>query len=122
MITYGLYEEKQLLHVHPITPLQKTDFEEMARAVDPFIEKNGKLNGLVIEAKDFPGWESLGAMVEHFKFIRSHHAHIERVALVTDSLLGEVAERIGSHFVAAEVRHFPAGQLDAADQWASRNS
>ncbi|RKX47418.1 MAG: STAS/SEC14 domain-containing protein [Verrucomicrobia bacterium] len=119
MITCGLYEEKRLLHVHPITPLKKSDFEEMARTVDPFIEKTGKLNGLVIEAWDFPGWESLGAMIEHFRFIRNHHARIERVALVTDSRLGDVAERIGSHFVSAEIRHFPAGQLDVAEQWAT---
>ncbi|VGO20216.1 SpoIIAA family protein [Pontiella sulfatireligans] len=120
MITCGLYEEKRLLHVHPITPLKKSDFEEIARIVDPFIEKEGKLKGLVIEAKDFFGWESLGAMSEHFKFIRNHHEHIGRVALVTDSRLGDVAERIGSHFVSAEIRHFPADQLDAADQWASQ--
>ena len=91
----------------------------MARTVDPFIEKTGKLNGLVIEAQDFPGWESLGAMIEHFKFIRNHHVRIERVALVTDSRLGDVVERIGSHFVAAEIRHFPAEQREEADEWAS---
>lgn len=119
MIACGLYENKRLLHVHPISPLQKADFEEMARKVDPFIGNEGSLNGLVIEAKDFPGWESFGAMVEHFKFIRSHHAHIKRVALVTDSRLGDVAERLGSHFVSAEIRHFQADQHEEADQWAS---
>ena len=122
MIACGLYEEKGLLHVEPITPFQKSDFDEVARKVDPFLEKEGKLNGLVIKAKDFPGWESLGAMIEHFRFIKNHHAYIERVALVTDSRLGGVAERIGSHFVAAEVRHFPADQLEAADRWASQRS
>jgi hypothetical protein len=69
----------------------------------------------VIEAKDFPGWESLGAMTERFKFNRNHHACVERVALVTDDRLGDVAEQIGLHFVSAEIRHFPA------DQWAPQS-
>ena len=122
MITHELDKERMLLHVHPIGSLQKGDFEAIVRTVDPFIEKEGKLNGLVIESRHFPGWESFGAMIEHFKFVRNHHAHIERVALVTDSRLGDVAERIGSHFVSAEIRHFPSGQLDAAEEWASQNS
>ncbi|WP_264055709.1 STAS/SEC14 domain-containing protein [Mycobacterium heidelbergense] len=37
--------------------------------------------------------------------------------MVTDSHLGDVAERLGSHFVSAEIRHFPAGQVEQARQW-----
>ena len=40
-----------------------------------------------------------------------------KVALVTDSALGDVAERLASHFVAAEIKHFPAGQAEAAKRW-----
>ncbi len=119
MITYRLDQEARLLRVHPEAPLQKSDFEKLAQAVDPFIEKEGHLNGLVIEARDFQGWENLGAMVEHFRFIRNHHAHIGKVALVTDSSLAGIAERIGSHFVSAEIRRFPADRLGAAEEWAS---
>ena len=35
----------------------------------------------------------------------------KKVAVVTDSHLGDVAERLASHFVSAEIRHFPAGQI-----------
>jgi hypothetical protein len=38
-------------------------------------------------------------------------------AVVTDAKLGEVAEKLASHFVSAEIRHFPAGQAKAAAQW-----
>jgi hypothetical protein len=37
--------------------------------------------------KSFPGWESLGAMVAHLKFVRDHHRNIGRIAAVTDSEL-----------------------------------
>ena len=121
MIAYTLDEEKRVLQLHPTSALQREDFEEIARTVDPFLEKEGKLDGLIIVSNDFPGWENLTAMLSHFRFIHDHHKKIGRVALVTDSRLGDVAERIGSHFVDAQVRHFPADQLDAADQWVSQS-
>jgi hypothetical protein len=42
---------------------------------------------------------------------------IKKVALVTDAALGNIGERLASHFVAATIRHFPAGQTEAARQW-----
>ena len=56
-------------------------------------------------------------MVEHFRFVRDHHKHIKKIGLVTDSALGNVAEHLASHFVAAEIRNFPSGELEAAKQW-----
>lgn len=118
MIAYQLDERRRVLRVHPQVSVQKGDFEELARIVDPFIEKTGGLNGLVIEARDFQGWEDFSAMIEHFRFIRNHHRQVARVALVTDSRLAEIVERIGSHFVSAQVRRFPAGQATVAEAWA----
>ncbi len=82
-------------------PLEKTDFEKAAEEIDPLIEETGKLKGLVIHAENFPGWDSFGALVSHLKFIKNHHREIGRIALVTDSPMGNLAEKLGSHFVAA---------------------
>ncbi len=117
MITYILNEEKGVLKVHPEDSLQKEDFEQLARTVDPFIEKTGGLRGLIIDAPSFPGWKNFAGLVGHIRFVRNHHEHIRRVALVTDSRLGDAAERIGAHFVSAEIRHFPPDQLETAEQW-----
>ncbi|WP_394817804.1 SpoIIAA family protein [Streptomyces doebereineriae] len=67
----------------------------------------------MIEARAFPGWESFGAMIAHFRFVRDHHEHVARIAVVTDAPTGDIAEHLVSHFVSAEVRHFPAGQIEA---------
>ena len=53
----------------------------------------------------------------HFRFVRDHHRRIKKVAIVTDADLGNLAEALASHFVSAEIRHFPAGQGEAARQW-----
>jgi hypothetical protein len=117
MIDHHLDRSCAILHVRPQSALEKSDFEELAREVDPFIEGVSDLAGMVIETPGFPGWSSFGAMVAHLRFVKDHHRHVKRIALVTDSPVGEVAERFGSHFVAAEIRLFPAGELGAARQW-----
>ncbi len=89
------------------------------KVVDPWIEKNGRLKGLVIHAKSFPGWDSFGALSSHLVFVRDHHRKIDRVAFATDSAMGNVAEKIARHFVKAEIKLFPYESLDEARSWAS---
>ena len=117
MIDLTLDAVNSVLYVRPKTALAKADFVQLAQVVDPYIEKTGGLAGLIIEAPTFPGWESLGAMATHFRFVRDHHKHIKKIGLVTDSALGSVAEHLASHFVAADIRHFAASELEAAKQW-----
>ena len=117
MIAYSLDAESSILYVWPKSALEKSDFEELASAADPYIEKTGELAGLIIETPAFPGWDSLGALAAHFRFVRDHHKHIRRIGLVTDATAATVAERLASHFVSAEIKHFPAGQREAAKQW-----
>ena len=117
MIESTLDSANSILYVRPTSKLEPEDFVQLAKTVDPHIEERGSLAGLIIDAASFPGWESLGAMAGHFRFVRDHHKHIKRIAVVTDSPLGNVAEHLASHFVAAEIRHFRAGAQAAAKQW-----
>ena len=116
-IEYRLDTEKSILHVRPTSALAREDFVDLARAVDPHIEAAGGLAGLIVEIAAFPGWDSLGAMVAHFRFVRDHHRRIRKVAVVTDAPFGTIAENLASHFVAAKIRHFAAGQVESARQW-----
>ena len=117
MLDHRLDSEKSILFLRPKSALAAADFVELARSVDPHIEKTGGLAGLLVEVDAFPGWESLGAMAAHIRFVRDHHRRVKKVALVTDSSIGNIAERLASHFVAAEIKHFPAAQRAAAEKW-----
>jgi hypothetical protein len=117
MIDYDVDSEHNILLVRPESALDKNDFVELAKAVDPQIEANGDLAGLIISAPSFPGWDSFGAMVTHFRFVRDHQKHVKKIAVVTDSHLGDVAEHLASHFVSAKIQHFSAGQIEQARQW-----
>ncbi|HWT53590.1 MAG TPA: STAS/SEC14 domain-containing protein [Rhodocyclaceae bacterium] len=118
MIGFSLDTDLGILYLRPTGPLTSDDFKQLAEAVDPWIEEAGQLHALIIEPESFPGWDSFGALVSHFRFVRDHHKKIRKVAIVTDSAAGDIAEQFASHFVAAEIKHFSAGQREAAKQWA----
>ena len=56
-------------------------------------------------------------MAAHLRFVKDHHKHIRKIAVVSDSALGTIAEHMVTHFVSAEVKQFPARALDLARQW-----
>ena len=117
MIESSLDTAQSILHVRPKSALEKSDFAKLAETVDPHIEAHGGLRGLILEVTAFPGWENLGALLAHVRFVRDHHRRIARIAVVTDSPMGNLAERLASHFVSAHIRHFPASGADDARTW-----
>jgi hypothetical protein len=121
MIEHTFDAVNAILYVHPKSALNVSDFTALAKSVDPYIEQLGGLAGLIVEIRSFPGWDSFAALIAHLRFVRDHHRMIKKVAVVTDSALVGVAERLASHFVAAEIRHFPAGQVESAREWILNN-
>jgi hypothetical protein len=117
MIESRLDTTQSILYIHPKSALEQADFVKLAEKVDPYIEASGGLRGVIVEAPAFPGWESFGALVAHVRFVRDHHRRIGKIALVTDSAIGNVAEHLASHFVSAQIKHFSATELEAAQQW-----
>ena len=112
MIEFELLRDRSILLITPSAPLEKEDFEQLAKEVDPFIASKGKLVGLMIHTQLFPGWESFGAFVSHLKFVSDHHRQIERIAAVTNSGFLKIMPRIASHFVQAEIKRFDFSEKD----------
>ncbi len=119
MLNVNLDEKQGIATLEPNGELTKGDFESAAKIIDPYIGKFGKLNGVIINVKSFPGWDSFGTLIKHLKFIRDHHKNVSRVAFVTDSPIGGFAEHVASHFVNAVIKHFPFDQLEDAQKWIS---
>lgn len=117
MIAYELLRDEGILIVLPQGRLESADFERLAQEVDPYIQERGKLAGLMIHAEAFPGWDDLGALISHLKFVKDHHKRIRKVAAVTDSPFLSIMPRVVDHFVSAEVKHFDYRDKDAALAW-----
>lgn len=117
MLDIELDREAGIAILQPKGALSAEDFDAAASIIDPYLEEHGELRGLIIRTKQFPGWESFGSLVRHMKFVRNHHRRLSRVALVTDSESGRLAEKIAGHFVSAAVRHYPFSEFDSAKSW-----
>jgi len=117
MIEVKLNEDTGIVTVVPSAPLNKEDFKHLANEVDPYIEKEGKLNGLIIQVKSFPGWEDFAGLISHLQFVREHHKKIEKVAAVSDGRIVSIMPKIVDHFVNAKVKYFPYENLDEAIMW-----
>jgi len=118
-VSQRLLSDKGVIVVEVTQALRARDFDELAITADSWIEAHGQLQGLVIHARRFPGWENLGGLIRHIRFIRDHHRKIRRIALAADGDLATIGPRIGEHFVQAEVKSFSYDALDAAIAWAS---
>jgi hypothetical protein len=117
MIKYTIIEPEVILVLEPNAPLEADDFGEMAQHIDPYIAKHGKLPGLMIHVKKFPGWASLDAFAEHMRFVKNHLKNVLRVAMVSDSVILPDIAGIAAHLVDAEVKHFPNSAYGEALHW-----
>ena len=109
--------QHNILGITPEGRLEAEDFARLAQEVDPYLEEHGQLKGLMIETESFPGWQDFAALLSHLRFVRAHHEKVRRVAAVTDSRFLSILPQVASHFVKAEVRHFPYQDRQIALDW-----
>lgn len=117
MLKHTIIEPEEILVLEPHAPLEAIDFEDLGREIDPYIADHGKLPGLMIHAKAFPGWATPDAFLAHMRFIKNHLQDIVRFAMVSDSVLLTDVSKIAAHLVHAEVKHFPDSEYADALQW-----
>jgi len=117
MLNTILNKDNGILILQPHGALKKEDFDNAVKVIDPFIEEHGKLNGIIIYSRSFPGWEDFAAFNRHLTFIKNHHKKIKKLALVTDSMVRDFGELISSHFIAATIKSFDFNNISDAKAW-----
>jgi hypothetical protein len=117
MLKYELNRAESILIIMPSGPLESADFEKLVQEVDPYIKEKGKLNGLMIYAKSFPGWDNFAAFLAHIKFVKNHHQKVKKIAAVTDGPFLLIMPQVADYFIQAEVRRFDYADKDAALNW-----
>ena len=97
--------------------LSEDDFQAVGHAIKDYLETHDKLTGIMICTRRFPGWQSVGALFAHLKFVSKVHDKIARVALVTNSVMGSFADRVLDPLMMAKIRKFDYDQRDDAMAW-----
>ncbi|MFJ9863851.1 STAS/SEC14 domain-containing protein [Streptomyces sp. NPDC101165] len=118
-VSHRLLPELNVLMVEVEQPLRTQDFDTLAQTADSWLETHDTLAGVVVHARDFPGWENIGSLLRHIRFVRDHHRRVRKIALAVDSKVAELAPHFANHFVQAEVRRFGYDELDDAVSWVS---
>jgi hypothetical protein len=113
----NLDEVNSILYLKPEQALSTEDFLQISSVLDSYFKDRAQLRGLVIETKNFPGWENFDAFIAHVKFIRKHNARIQRIALVTDSKFADFAKSFIGLFVKSQIKHFYYDQASFATKW-----
>ena len=117
MLEYSIMKPEGILLLQPAAPLSREDFAGLSRLVDAYLADHTSIHGVLIHAETFPGWDSFAGFSAHMHFVRNHHQKIERIALVTDSAVAGVAEALGKHFIAAEIKRFSFAEYESALNW-----
>ena len=122
MLEVTLNEKESIAILEPHGVLCEEDFTIANERINPFIEKHGKLNGVIIYTESFPGWDSFASLIRHLKFIKEHHKEVSHIAFVTNSVIGVLSEHITSHFVNAEIKNFAFNELEESKNWITTNN
>jgi len=117
MLKVSLNELTGIAILEPDGELTEADFISASKIIDPYIEKSGKSNGIIIYVKSFPGWDSFSALIKHLNFIKEHHKKVSHVAFATNSPIGGIAEHVASHFISAKIKSFSFNELEKAKTW-----
>jgi hypothetical protein len=117
MLNHQLVHDMGIFVLSPAGPLDTTDIEGFARRVDPYIEKNGNLKGMIVYIEQFSGWKNIASFASHIRFIKDHHHSVGKVATISDSRLLSGLQRFAGCFVDPEVQHFTLGEEGAAIEW-----
>jgi hypothetical protein len=121
MLNYDLREDDEILVLHPEGSLEAADFTTLANQVDSYLQRHGKLRGILIRAKSFPGWKDFNALLAHMKFVREHHHRIEKIAVVADGAFANIMPNFANLFIHAKVQHFEFARENAAWDWLTRS-
>ncbi|MEO6799566.1 MAG: STAS/SEC14 domain-containing protein [Rhodanobacter sp.] len=97
--------------------LSEDDFEAVGKTIGDYLVDHDRLRGILIHSRRFPGWQSVGALFAHLKFVNSVHDKISKIALVTDSPMGTFADHVLDPLMLAKLRKFDYDERDEAMSW-----
>ena len=116
MIDYHLDPATAVLTLHPKSGCRKATSSNSVKPSTRRSRSTAISSGPHPGRRQVPGWDGFGALVTHMRFVRNHEKHVKRIAVVTDSHLGDVAEHLTAFRFRGD-QAFPAGEMEQACSW-----
>jgi len=116
MIRTEWLREDEVIAIHPEGEVEEDDFRRVGEMIDPVIDRKGRLEGLLLDARGFAGWDDAHALLAHFRFVHEHQPKVARIAVVGDQWWLRAAPMM-EPFFGTPLRLFASGEEDAAVSW-----
>ncbi|WP_170472892.1 STAS/SEC14 domain-containing protein [Ruegeria arenilitoris] len=72
---------------------------------------------LLIDLREFDGWQGLTALAAHFRLAAGHIGMLDRAAIVGDKAWQKLAQRTASHLLGTRTQYFPSAEIESAKTW-----
>ncbi|WP_037310095.1 STAS/SEC14 domain-containing protein [Ruegeria halocynthiae] len=102
-----------------ISLMGKLDPDEYKQAevdLDTLLHKKQGFR-LLIDLREFDGWQGLTALTAHFRLARGHVGMLDRAAIVGDKAWQHMAQRVASHVLGTRTEFFPSEEFENAKSW-----
>ena len=105
-----------MLHVSLRGKLDTAAYENEIEDLNRYMAEHEHMR-LLIDLRDFDGWQGVGALRDHFALVRGHAPKVERAAVVGDAGWQEMAAGIAKRTFGLDARYFEAGSFEQARAW-----
>jgi hypothetical protein len=105
-----------MLHIRLRGKLDTEAYENDIEDLNRFLETHENAR-LLIDLRDFDGWQGLGALRDHFFLVRGHADRIRAAAIVGDAGWQEMAVQVGKRAFGIDAKYFDEDDIDAAKSW-----
>ncbi|MCA8982105.1 MAG: STAS/SEC14 domain-containing protein [Planctomycetes bacterium] len=102
--------------VQLIGKLEPSAYAGVEDDMDRWLSQRDRMR-LLIDLREFDGWQGIGALHQHFGIVRDYRRIPERVAVVGDAAWQDLGARLMSQFLKAEVKYFPTAAFSDATRW-----
>lgn len=116
---HRMNRKQGIVTIEPKGEIESHQLEDLAKDVDDYLKTHHALRGVLIEVGQFPGWQNLGALVQHLRFIKDHHQRVAKVAIISDALANSPLPLAADLVLATEVRAFRSWERRLAREWLS---
>lgn len=116
MIEIQRENDSKLLIAKISGEIAATDWDAAAPVIDRAIAECGDIV-LLVDAREFDGWQNLAAARAHIAFVKAHHTHVARVAALAPKQWQHWLVALAKHFVSAQLKAFEPRHMEAALDW-----
>lgn len=104
------------VRVQLLGKLEPSAYAGVNEELDRWLSTRDRMR-LVLDLREFDGWQGLGGLGEHLELVREYRRRPERVAVVGEAAWQRLAAPVMSKFIRAEVKYFPSADFEAASTW-----